>query len=359
MLQYAQKFIKNSSSFLTSSARNYVLALLLSTGKKNCTEMSSCLAISYRSIYKYFDEFGYQIIAIKDFLASLVNCYSTKENPGVLIVDSTQILKLYSKKIKILCYDFNASMKIVAKGISCVTAAWSNEQVLIPLDFDFWVREKDLKDDKKYKKKTEISQELILEWKDKVPFSYVPLDGDYGNETFLKFLHKNNLSYSIRMPRSRQVVIENGPELPLKNQPFFQLKRNERYKAINCSYKGIRTMAISHKRKGPNCTKQTVFIVSNLESLSPKEHIEAFNCRWPIEKMFRTIKQHLGFQQCQSTFVEKQRAHIFAIFLAFAELEIKKINKKKKSAEEVLEIIRRQNSVKINRPIAVQEGFIM
>jgi len=358
-LQYAQKFIKNSSSFFVNSTQNYVLGLLLSTGNKNCSAMSSNLEIPYHRIYKYYDVFEEQKTAIKESLACLARLHATKENPGVLIVDTTQIKKLYSKKMKFLCYDFNGSMKMVLRGISCVTTAWCNGKILIPLDFNFWVRKKDLKDGRKYRKKTKISQELILEWKDKVPFSYISLDGDYGNEEFLKFLHEHELKYSIRMPGNRKVVIGEGPEIVLKNQPLFQLKRNERYKKTKCFYKGIATNVISQKRKGPRNTKQTVFIVSNLENLSPKEHVEAFNLRWPIEKMFRSLKQHLGLEQCQSTSTKKQRAHIFATFLAFAELEIQKINKKKKSPEEVLKIIRVQNQRKINRSIALQEGFIM
>lgn len=358
-LQYAHKFIKNSSTFFARSTRTYVLSLLICMGKKNCSAMSSELGLSYRSLQQYFDNFEYQKTRIKDFLAGLANSLATKDNPGVLIVDTTQILKLYSRKIKVLCYDFSGTMKNVFKGISCVTVAWSNGEVLIPLDFDFWVRQKDMKENIPYKKKTDISRELILEWKDKVSFAYIPLDGDYGNESFLNFLHQNDLKYSIRMPTNRKVSIENGPETKLNKQPFFQLKKNERYKTIKCAYKGIRTNVTSQKRKGHNNTKQTVFVVSNLENLSPKEHIEAFDLRWPIEKMFRTVKQYLGFQQCQSTFTEKQRAHIFATFLAFAELEIQKIVKKKKSPEAVLKILRGQNRAKTSRPIIDLEGVIV
>jgi len=230
--------------------------------------------------------------------------------------------------------------------------------VLIPLDFDFWIRKKDLDNEDLYKKKTEISEELILEWRDQVPFAYTSLDGDYGNEYFLKFLYEINLFYSIRMPKDRRVVID-GKELPLKDHSIFQLKRNERYKTAKCTYKGIPAYITSHKRKGPRGTKQIVFVISNMEGLSPKQHIDAYAFRWPVEKMFRTLKQYLGLQECQSTSVEKQRAHIFATFLAFTELEMHKINKKKKSPEEVLKFFRVQNTLKIKPQINLLENSIM
>lgn len=359
LLQYAQKIRKDSSTFLAKSTKVYVLSMLMSTGKKNCSAMSSELGLSYRSLHQYFDNFGQQKNEIKRLLANLANYFSTEANPGVLIVDTTQIMKLYSRKMEFVCYDFNGSMKNIFKGISCVTVAWCNGEVLIPLDFDFWIREKDLKGGKKYKKKTEIARELILEWKDKVAFSYIPLDGDYGNETFLRFLHQHDLLYSIRMPTTRKVAIENEPEIALKKQPFFQFKRNARYKSTKCTYKGIETYITAHKRNGPNNTKQTVFVVSNMENLSPKQHIDAYELRWPIEKTFRTTKQHLGLQHCQSISIEKQRAHIFASFLAFVKLELIKIDKKKKSPEEALKFFRCQNLPQKNQPIIDLEGFIM
>ena len=235
-------------------------------------------------------------------------------------------------------------MKTVLKGISCVVAAWTNGKIVIPLAFDFWVREKDIKDDRKYRKKTKISRELILELKDKIPFAYAALDGDYGNEEFLMFLYKCRLKFSVRMPSNRKVVID-GIEETLKKHPALKLIRNERYKKVQGFYKGIPVIIIAHKRKGKNNTKQVVFIVSNIQGLSAKEHVKAYACRWPIEKMFRTTKQNLGLEDCQCVSAEKQRAHILATFLAFTELEIQKINKKKKSPEEVLKILRVQNTV--------------
>ena len=144
------KKIYHSSS---KSIKLYVASLLLSAGKKNCTSMSSSCSVSYNAIYKYFDVFDAKVNAIRAHLIEAINQFATKENPGVLIVDSSQLVKLYSKKLNCLCYDFNGSMKLILKGMSCVTSAWTNGKILIPLDFDFWIREKDLKNGFNYKKK--------------------------------------------------------------------------------------------------------------------------------------------------------------------------------------------------------------
>ena len=140
---------------------------------------------------------------------------------------------------------------------------------------------------------------------------------------------------------------------------MFQLKRNTKYVKAKGSYKGINMNFISHKRKGKNNTKQVVFIASNIDGLAPKEYVDLYDGRWPIEKMFRTLKQSLGLQQCQIVSDENQRAHIYATFLAFLELETQKINKKKKSPEQVLKDLRFQNVAKMNPEFTLGDGIIM
>ena len=94
------KKIYHSSS---KSIKLYVASLLLSA---DCTSMSSSCSVSYNAIYKYFDVFDAKVNAIRAHLIEAINQFATKENPGVLIVDSSQLVKLYSKKLNCLCYDF-------------------------------------------------------------------------------------------------------------------------------------------------------------------------------------------------------------------------------------------------------------
>ena len=77
--------------------------------------------------------------------------------------DSSQLMKTYAKKIDCLCYDYNGCMKDVFKGITNTTLAWSNGKIIIPLEFDFWVRKKDIKDKKLYRQELRmgIKKDLI------------------------------------------------------------------------------------------------------------------------------------------------------------------------------------------------------
>lgn len=358
LFQCVTKKSKKIYQDFSTNLKTYVLCLLISTGKKNCSAMSENLGIPYHSIYSYFEVAAEQEKAIQAFSVRVIKSYATKQNPGIVVTDGSQIIKRHSKKLPNICYDYNSSMKLVLKGLTHITIAWTNGKILIPLDFNFWIRKKDLGDDSKYKKKTDIAKDLITQWKDKIPFEYIALDGDYGNESFLVFLRQNKLKYIIRIPKNRKVVINGNSDL-LRNQPAFKLTKNERYKTTKGTYKGITAHFTCQKRKGKNGTKQIVFVISNLEDLTPKQYILAYNFRWPIEKLFRTSKQHLGVHHCQCTTPQKQRAHIFATFLAFTELEIQKIDKQKKSPEDILKIIKSKNRGKKFPELSMLEGLIM
>lgn len=52
---------------------------------------------------------------------------------------------------------------------------------------------------------------------------------------------------------------------------------------------------------------------------------EHFHQRWKIEEFYRGIKQTTGIEKCYSTLVTSQLTHIFASFLAFIKLEIRRI----------------------------------
>lgn len=352
------QYVTISQKKILSSFKIYILSLLLTITKKNCASMSRSTGFSYSSISNSLDCFISNKKAIQKYLISLIHLYSTKENPGVLISDSSQLMKPYARKIEGLGYDYNGCMKAVFRGITNTTLAWSNGKITIPIEFDFWISKKSIKKPNRYRKKTEIAKDQIFKWKNKIPFKYVLLDGEYGNEEFIRFLKKNDILYSIRMACNRNVCI-NGIKAQLRNHITLKLVRNQKYKMAFGYYKGIPANFIAHKRKGKKGSKQIIFIVSNIEGLCAKEHILVHKKRWPIEKMFRTLKQSLGITECQSTSAKKQEAHIYATFLAFVELEKMKIDKKKKSPEKVVHEIRFQNSFKKMSSFNELEGLIM
>jgi hypothetical protein len=156
----------------------------------------------------------------------------------------------------------------------------------------------------------------------------------------LSFLIKEGLYFTIRIPANRIVTTEKG-SYQLAEHPELQLQRNQKYKTIYASYKGLFCYFTAHKRKGQKGRYEVVFIVSNVKR-TPKGHVKAYAERWPGEKCFRTGKQHIGLTHCQSRNADKQKFHVFCVMVSYAVLQLMKIDQKKQSVEEVLHPIRRQ-----------------
>jgi Transposase DDE domain len=341
-----QSVIKNISEVTPIVSRKIALhvALIITTpGRKNYASMAAANNIPYgRSFIKKNDVADF-LNESEKYLRGLIKRFATKEKPGYLIVDFSLLAKQFSEYIPGVTYDYDGVGKRVSKGFSAAFIFWSNGKITIPFDFALWHRKKDA--GALYKKKTDLTKELILfAKKHDIPFNEVKLDGAFPSIEMLKFLIQEGIHLTMRMPSNRVISTEKHTA-QLAEHPELKLSRNQKYKTIYACYKGIFCYFTAHKRKGKNGTKEVVFIISDVER-SAKKHVESYAERWPGEKYFRTGKQHLGLTHCQSTNPEKQRLHIFLVMTSYAVLGLKRIDKRKKSIEEVLHPIRRQKSTK-------------
>ena len=76
----------------------YILSLFLTITKKNCASMSRSTKFSYSSISKSLDCIFTKEKDLQSYFMAMIHRYSTTKNPGVLISDSSQLMKLYAKK---------------------------------------------------------------------------------------------------------------------------------------------------------------------------------------------------------------------------------------------------------------------
>jgi hypothetical protein len=320
----------------------HIALLIMSSERKNYASMARSNGLAYEKVYIRNEDVQWRIKTYTNFLHSLIKKIATPENQGFLVIDFTLLPKQFSEHIPSITYDYDGVGKRVSKGFSAGFAFWSNGIVTIPFDYVLWLRKKDAGE--LYKKKTELAKELILWAKQHgIPFTEVRLDGVFANIDMLQFLVAEGIHFTMRIPSNRVIKTENGKH-QLAEHPELTLQRNQKYKTIYASYKDISCYFTTHKRNGPNDTKEVVYIVSSLPR-SPKEHVEAYKKRWPAEKCFRTEKQHMGLTHCQSTDINKQRLHVFSVMTAYAVLQCMKIDQQKKSIEEVLHSIRRQKIV--------------
>lgn len=85
-----------------------------------------------------------------------------------------------------------------------------------------------------------------------------------------------------------------------------------------------------------------MYQVSNFKAVD-KTHVKLYSYRWCIEMFFRTAKQHLGLNDCQTRTKISQENHIKHVFLAYILLQIERSNKYLKNVEEALIRVKRKN----------------
>src|SRR5579872_578293 len=299
--------LKNASKKVTL----YISMLLASRERKNYASMARENNFTYKQVYVE-RKHAYQYVSeCKKFLFDVAKDISSRDgDDGYIIIDFSLLEKLYSQKIPFVTYDYDGSKKQISKGFSIGFVFWSNGKVTIPLDYDLWIRKKEILEG--YRTKIEIAQELLLSIKAQgIPVKEALMDGAFASEAMIKFLKTNDMRFTMRIPTNRVIQTEKEKN-QLSKHSELQMKGNERYKTIQGSYKGEQLFFTAHKRNGKNDTKEVVFIVSDVER-KPKEHVQEYDDRWPAEKYFRSSKQHIGISQCQSTDSDKQEFHIFSV----------------------------------------------
>jgi hypothetical protein len=336
MLQRVIKLLKK----VNIQIRTYVVCLMLTPGRKNCAEMARTVGVSQKRLYAFLSNAKDNSAAIEKQQIEFAKSTRDKKIKRTAVIDPTALLKRYAQLMEMLCYDKDGCTKHVEKLLVPVCVSIVDKNVKIPLNVDFWVQRK-ARGKKKYRSKVEIAQELILYLTSKgIEFDFVSLDGAFPTpDMFAFFQHNRRMKFTMRIPKSRCVITTDGKKMQLQNIPALKLTRNTREKTIKAKLYGKTYFFTAYKRKKKFGGWETVFLVSNM-NLSAKEQVEAFNLRWPQEKINRTSKQKFGMHQCQALALSKQKAHIMAGYLAQAIIEIANIDKQEESVDKIVNILR-------------------
>jgi hypothetical protein len=332
--------VKKTLKKINPLIRNYVIGLIVTQGRKNCAAMARAMRIPEKYLSSFLECFSFTIDDIKKTLIELGKYHAAEKSLKAYPCDPTHILKPYAKCIENLCYDRAGTTKRTERCLVPIYAAVVDKFATIPQAMKFWMQEK-LTGRRHYKSKVKLTIELITEAiRNKVQFDFVPLDGGFSAPEMFDFFDVQKVSFVMKAARNRCITTPDGVRAQLKNHPALKLHRNERAKVVKAKFNDGRTyIFVAYKRKDKDGFCETVYLISNMDKTA-KELIEAYDMRWPLEKVIRTTKQKFGAMQCQALAKEKQEAHLLAGFLAYAILEITNIDKESQSVDELVNEIR-------------------
>jgi len=216
---------------------------------------------------------------------------------GYVIIDDTEIVKMFAKKIPLLSWLHSHSEGRYIYGLNLVVIAWTNGTVTIPFAFRLYHPDSG---------KTKIDLAVLL-----INFTMslgvqpeaFLFDAFYAAEKVLKTVRSYGIDYFTQAPKSRLL-----DGIPLKRQnggrPYWTKMGTLRG--------GLKVMVVKVRRK--------YFISSRL---TIKRHVllAIYKLRWKIEEVFRFTKSELGLERCQSSTLQSQINHIGSCFMLYGLLQ--------------------------------------
>ena len=129
-----------------------------------------------------------------------------------------------------------------------------------------------------------------------------------------------------------------------------EIKNSKQAKTIYCLWGKTYVYCTSNIFKNKKGEEKVVFQISTSKATANK-HVLRYRLRWDIEKFFRTCKQSLGLQKCQSTHLKIQFSHASAVFSAYNIIKVLELKYHFDNPEAVITSLKNKFYGKKNLPI--------
>ena len=332
----------------------YTLGMFLSVERRSCVQIARFWKISHDFLYRFLSKADLFLPVFPTLTMSLIKHFS-EQKKGWLIIDDTIVSKLYSSFLAGIWQIFNPTTKSRDRGLCLVVLAWSNGNVTIPIAFE-WMFARELVQEY-YKTKSQIAKELLMNYHKIVPYLYFLADAHYSTrDGLIPFLRKKKIPFVMKITRTRKIHTKKV-ESQVKNHPALKLYRNQRDAKLRAKYGKYWFYLSVHKRKDKRGEYTYTYLISSM-NLDAKEYLEVYDGRWKIEVMFRTLKQHFGLAHCSVRDLDKQKAHIYAIFCGFGFVQNEMAKKNFENSEDTIKYLRKlKSSIVCNRIEALYGNF--
>lgn len=255
-----------------------------------------------------------------------------KDKKVTIIWDDTIASKTYAKRHGDINRVWNTASSRVVSGFQIITCIISDGLRNIPIDCEFFFSRKRF--GKNQRTKSEIAYDIFMYWKDVINIERVLADAHYSTKWLLENLSAQGVSFCMKIPANRIVKTE---------QNTGQLKKTLRI------VKNNRTNSMSGFHAGLPCFfyvvkyRDTRLYYISSDPIAKDKIASVYKLRWKIEEFHRTVKQSLGFNDCQSRSAAKQHRHMFYVIEAYVYTELLRIKLEFKNIEQAIHLIRRQN----------------
>jgi hypothetical protein len=306
----------------------YSAGLILSNANhKTVTAIAGTFNKPSKPLYDFLENNDISKKHLRDYVSEVF-----KKKKCYLCIDDTTLKKYYSQFIEGTSDQRDASSKTTGRSLCAIVGGLTDGKDFIPLDNEFWTSKEMAPD--AYKTKIEIAIDLIRRT-DKELYHTVLIDGLYASKQLIQWLIDQKIHFEIKFHSNRVVKLSPDDKKGIIVRELFEKRLSKGRSTKLVYWHGMQvyltaTIVYSIKRK-----PQIIYLISNINQ-SAKSHHKTYSKRWGIEKFFRTAKQYLGLSDCQSRKKVRQEGHVFAVFVAYANLVLSQKRHKLKTPEEAI-----------------------
>jgi len=241
---------------------------------------------------------------------------------GYLVCDDTLLNKQYSRHNELARMQYSGVKHGLANGICLVNLLWTNPRgdevsEIVPVDYRIYDMKKDDQDPAK-KTKNDHFRDMLDEAKTRgFKPKYVLMDSWYGSVENMKHIVRMGWNFMTNLKSNRQVSVEKGKYVAVKDLDFGGASAK---KVWLKEFGWVLVLRIVDK------DGDTMHIATHDLTLTDADAFRHhWLQRWRIEEFHRGIKQTAGVEKCYATRAASQKTHIFAAFIAFLRMEVRRL----------------------------------
>lgn len=330
-----------------NSVLTYPILTIVSTGKRSFENLGRFLKKSGDTVSRLLQPAEVNLKKSQ----SISQLMFRKKKKLYCIIDDTLIKKFFSLFMQGAGMFFDTKIGRQIMAYRLVIGMISDGKFAIPIDCAY-LFSKELTDelDEKFPSKEDIAKAFVKTAMKLFPWAKIIIcaDGLYATEEFIRWCKENKFSAEMRM-HSNRVVIYKGEKIALKQllqKKGIRPKGRQMARTIKATWYDMELEITIVRRIDKKGEESIVFQCATYNAL-PRQHVEAYDARWYIEKCIRTTKQKLGLQDCFSRSLKTQHSHVAAVLLAYSLAQLQMKTHKLKNVEQAIRQLEEKNVMKL------------
>lgn len=313
------------------------ILMLTETGKRSFENLGRTVGVSGDTMRRRLPS-SHESIARSHLIAQKL--FKGKKHL-VLAIDDTTISKMHSKYMEGVAKNYDTKLRRLIPSYKSLSAVITDGKHIVPIDVELFFKKKLFPD--LFQSKETLIQRFIELAKSLFPEAIltVALDGAFTTIALCKWATANNVRLEMRM-HSNRVVLYRGKRQMIRNINELKISRLKMGRTIKVVWNDILLYITAVRRIDKHGNETIIFQASTYDG-KPQEHIQNYKKRWGIEKVYRTIKQNLGFKECFSQSMDTQLDHMSAVLLAYAMLQLDMKRRRHTCPEDALRAVRARN----------------